>query len=100
MSDRTVRDWLKQEVFPEVKSHRKWQSSFDDFAPYVLKRWQDGERNGLALWRESKAQGYTGTDRSVYRHLATLKQAEVKAPATPARIQKYTVNTAIWLDVA
>ncbi len=60
---------------------------------------RDGERNGLALWREIKAQGYPGTDRSVYRHLATLKQAEVRASLNPERLQKYTVNTAIWLFV-
>jgi transposase len=99
MSDRTVRDWLKQGAFPEAQKRRKRQSSFDPFAAYVLKRWQDGERNGLALWREIKAQGYTGTERSVYRHLETLKQAKVRASVNPARIQKYSVNTAIWLFV-
>ena len=45
MSDRTVRDWLKQGAFPEAQKRRKRQSSFDPFAAYVLKRWQDGERN-------------------------------------------------------
>jgi transposase len=67
LSDRTVRDWLKRGTFPEAQKRRKRQSSFDAFAPSVLKRWQAGERNGLVLWRELKAQGYTGTDRSVYR---------------------------------
>jgi transposase len=65
LSDRTVHRWLAAKAFPEAKKRRKRQSSFDAFAPYVLKRWQDGERNGLALWREIKAQGYTGTERSV-----------------------------------
>jgi len=99
LSDRTVHRWLAAKAFPEAKKRRKRQSSFDAFAPYVLKRWQDGERNGLALWREIKAQGYTGTERSVYRHLETLKQAEVRAALNPARVQKYSVNTAIWLFV-
>jgi transposase len=97
MSDRTVRDWLKRSTFPEAQKRRKRQSAFDTFAPYVLKRWQTGEHNGLVLWREIKAQGYTGTDRSVYRYLKTLKQAEVRASANPERLRKYTVNTAIWL---
>lgn len=47
--------------FSEARKHRKRQSSFDLFAAYVLKRWQDGERNGLVPWREITAQGYTGT---------------------------------------
>ena len=99
LGDRTVRDWLKQGAFPEAKKRRKKRSSFDAFAPFVLKRWQTGERNGLTLWREIKAQGYTGTERSVYRYLETLKQAEVKASVNPARIQKYSANTAVWLFV-
>lgn len=73
--------------------------SFDRFAAYILKRWQDGEHNGLVLWREIKDQGYTGTDRSVYRYLKTLKQAEVRTSGDPARIQKYSVQAAIWLFV-
>ncbi len=99
MSDRTVRDWLKQGAFPEAQKRRKKQSSFDPFAAYVLKRWQDGEHNGLVLWQEIKNQGYTGTDRSVYRYLKTLKQAEVRASLNPERLQKYSVNAAIWLFV-
>ncbi len=99
MSDRTVRDWLKQGAFPEAQKRRKKQSSFDPFAAYVLKRWQDGEHNGLVLWQEIKNQGYAGTDRSVYRYLKTLKQAEVRASVNPERLQKYAVNAAIWLFV-
>ncbi len=99
MSDRTLRDWLKRGAFPEAKRRRKRQSSFDAFAPYVLKRWQSGERNGLAIFREIKAQGYPGTERSVYRYLKTLKQTEVRASVNPARIRKYSANTAGWLFV-
>jgi transposase len=99
MSDRTLRDWLKRGAFPEAKRRRKRQSSFDAFAPYVLKRWQSGEHNGLAIFREIKAQGYPGTERSVYRYLKTLKQTEVRTSVNPARIRKYSANTAVWLFV-
>lgn len=99
MGERTVRDWLKRGTFPEARKRRKRQSSFDPFAAYVLQRWQGGERNGLTLWREIKEQGYSGTERSVYRHLETLKQAEVKACASPHRLHKFSANTAVWLFV-
>jgi transposase len=99
MGERTVRDWLKRGTFPEAKKRRKRQSSFDAFAPYVLKRWQDGERNGMTLWREIKDQGYRGTERSLYRYLETLKQAEVKASVRPHRLHKFSANTAVWLFV-
>ena len=97
MSDRTVRDWLKRGAFPEARRRRKRQSPFDAFAPYVLKRWQSGERHGLILFREIKQQGYPGTERSVYRYLKTLKQAEVRASVNPERLRKYSANTAVWL---
>jgi transposase len=99
MSERTVREWLKGGSFPEAKKRRKRQSSFDAFAPYVLGRWQDGERNGLTLWHEIKQQGYHGTERSVYRYLKTLKQVEVKASLKPHRLHKFSANTAVWLFV-
>lgn len=99
LSDRTVQKWLVAGTFPEARKRRKKASSFDTFAPYVLKRWKEGEHKGIALYREIKAQGYTGSDRSVYRYLATLKQAEIQAPVSVERIKKYTPNTAVWLFV-
>jgi transposase len=99
LGKRTVQRWLAAGTFPEVKKRRKRLSSFDAFAPFVLKRWHDGERNGLAIFREIQIQGYTGTDRSVYRYLETLKHAEVKDSVNPARIQKRSASTAIWLFV-
>jgi transposase len=58
-----------------------------------------GEKNGQTLWQEIQKQGYTGSARSVYAHLATLKQAEVRASANPQRVLKYTPNAAVWLFV-
>ena len=99
LSDRTVQKWLAAGTFPEARQRRKKASSFDAFAPYVLKRWKEGEHKGIALYREIKAQGYAGSDRSVYRYLSTLKQTEIQALRAPERIKKYTPNTAVWLFV-
>ena len=49
--------------------------------------------------RRIKKQGYTGTERTVYRHLETLKQAEVNAPVNLERIQKFSATVAVWLFV-
>jgi transposase len=97
MSQRNVQRWLAAGTFPEAKKRRKKASSFDEFAPYVLKRWQEGERSGMALWREIVAQGYTGSEKTVYRHLETLKQVNVQAPPNLNRLHKLTANTAVWL---
>jgi transposase len=99
LSERTVQRWLASGTFPEAKKRRKKRSDFDLFAPYVLKRWQEGEHNGLILWREIVAQGYTGSDRTVYRHIQTLKQAHVQACLNPDRLHTFTASTAVWLFV-
>ncbi len=97
MSERTVRTWLAAGTFPEARKRRKKPSSFDPFAPYVLKRWQEGEQNGLVLWREIQKQGYTGSERTVYRHIETLKQASVRASLNLNRLHTFTASTAVWL---
>ncbi len=99
MSERTVQTWLAAGTFPEAKKRRKKPSSFDPFAPSVLKRWQQGERKGLVLWREIQKQGYTGSERTVYRHIETLKQASVQTSFNPNRLHTFTANTAVWLFV-
>ncbi len=99
LSSRTVQKWLAAGTFPEARERRKKSSSFDAFAPFVLKRWKEGEHKGIVLYREIKAQGYTSSDRSVYRYLATLKQTEIQTPVNVERIKNYTPNTAVWLFV-
>ena len=42
MSVRTIGRWLKEESFPEAQRRRKRRSSFDPYAPYVSKRWEEG----------------------------------------------------------
>jgi len=98
LSDRTVQRWLTAGTFPEAKKRRKRQSCFDSFAPYILKRWREGERTGISLCREIKEQGYTGSERTVYRYLEVLKQAEVQSTSLH-RLQKFSANTAVWLFV-
>lgn len=99
MSERTVQKWRAAGTFPETRKRRKKPSSFDPFAAYVLNRWQQGERNGLTLWREIQKQGYTGSERTVYRHIETLKQASVRASFNPNRLHTFTASTAVWLFV-
>src|SRR5256886_1219900 len=47
LSDRTIQKWLVAGTFPEARKRRKKLSSFDAFAPYVLKRWNEGEHKGI-----------------------------------------------------
>src|SRR5215469_13106478 len=52
----------------------------------------------MTLRRELMEQGYIGSERTVYRYLEVLKQAEVKA-AHLHRLQTHSANTAVWLFV-
>ncbi len=56
VSTRTIQRWLKAGAFPETK-RRKRPSPFDPHAVYVLKRWEEGCRNGLLFYQEIKALG-------------------------------------------
>lgn len=97
VSERTVRHWRKRGVAPDVRPRRKRQSEFDPYAPYVLKRWQQGERNGTRLWQEIAAQGYPGSQRMVYRFLQTLKTQEIEACAAGRHLPHYSSRAAISL---
>ena len=97
MKARTVREWLHNSVAPDTRPRRKYRSEFDAYAPYVLKRWQEGERSGRQLWREVRFQGYSGSERMVYRFLETLKTTEIVPSAGTARLPQYTSTAAVWL---
>ena len=97
MKARTVREWLHNGVAPNTRPRRKYRSAFDLYAPYVLKRWQEGEHSGRQLWREVRFQGYSGSERMVYRFLETLKTTEIVTSAGSHRLPQYTSNAAVWL---
>jgi len=94
---RTVREWLHKGVAPDTRPRRKYRSEFDPYAPYVLKRWQEGEHSGRQLWREVRFQGYRGSERMVYRFLETLKTKEIVTSVGTPRLPQYTSTTAVWL---
>jgi len=97
MKARTVREWLHKGVAPDSRPRRKYRSEFDPYAPYVLKRWREGEHSGRQLWRVVRFQGYSGSERMVYRFLETLKTNEIVTSAGTPRLPHYTSTAAVWL---
>ncbi len=97
MTERTVRHWLQRGTAPDVRPRRKYHSDFDAYAPYVLKRWQQGCQRGMDLWREIAAQGYPGSYRMVYRFLETLKTTQQVTTTGTQRLPQYPSKAAIWL---
>jgi transposase len=95
--ERTVRHWRKLGVAPDVRPRRKRQSDFDPYAPYVLKRWEEGERNGTHRWHEMAAQGYPGSQRMVYRFLKPLKTHEIEASTGDHCLPHYSSTALVSL---
>jgi len=100
MKDRTIRHWRELGIPAEARRRRKRSSRFDPHAAYVLKRWQEGERNGLRICEEIQAQGYKGSSRTIYRFLAALKSSRPEPGDVPEwPLQDFTAHKAVWLFV-
>ena len=69
------------------------------FTRYLSARWHDGERNGVGLYREIAAQGYTGSRMTVERFLLGLRALEQQGhlPAVLAATVEMTPHRAIGL---
>jgi transposase len=69
VSTRTIERWLAKPHGPYANSRKPRRSPLNWITLYLHKRWEAGERNGMRLWKELRAQGYTGSRQSVYRRL-------------------------------
>ncbi len=92
VSERTIRRWFMAEGFPETR-RRKKRSRFDAYAPYVLKRWQEGCRDAGQILQELRALGYQDSLRMVYYFLAPLRKGFYTAEQT----SKLSSKRAVWL---
>jgi len=101
LTARTLENWQKK-GFPEAGRRRKRPSTFDPYARYVLSRWEQGCTNGLQIYREIKEQGYTGTEKTVYRFLVPLRrnqQVIQKAVVPHVPLRDFSAKDAVWLFV-
>lgn len=61
---------------PEFGQHRRRQSVLDPYIPYILRRWEEGCRNGRKLFREVQEQGYSYSESNVGRLVAELRRSD------------------------
>ena len=74
----TIKKYLKYETYP-LKAVTTTKTSLAlPYDAYLRERWNEGQTNHKALWREIKEQGFTGSSQSVYR----LVSKYPKAPGT------------------
>lgn len=114
ISGRTVQRWLAHGSFPEARQRRRRPSLIDPYERYVRKWWQEGNRNGLQLYRELRAQGYRGSFKAVYRYLERLRtpqrhslgpspskrQRRKEVLASPTPLENFSAQHATWLFVS
>jgi transposase len=114
ISGRTVQRWLAHGSFPEARRRRRRPSLIDPYERYVLQWWQEGNRNGLQLYRELTAQGYRGSSKAMYRYLERLRtpqrpslgssspskrQRRKRVLASPAPLENFSAQRATRLFV-
>jgi transposase len=106
-----VRKNLANEEPPEYK-RRKQRTILTPYWGYLEQRWAAGQRNGMVLWKEIKAMGFTGTYQSMARELVPLrkkmpkekrrfsmqKQLNRKATATE-QVRPFSTRQTAWLFV-
>jgi len=112
ISGRTVQRWLAHGSFPEAKRRRRRPSLIDPYERYVREWWQQGNRNGLQLYRELRARGYKGSSKARYNYLARLRplraspesvplkpQGHKKVETSPVQLETFSARRARWLLV-
>jgi transposase len=66
----TVRKYAQAEAFPERAAPRPGHSIIDPHLAYLHARLAEGCEDAAALWREIRAQGFTGTAKQIRRWLS------------------------------
>ncbi len=81
---RVVRQYLAAPSFPERAPNRPRRTLLAPYEPYLRMRWEAGCQNAAALWRELRAQGFTGTE-SFVRQQVRRWRFTLGQPGKPAR---------------
>lgn len=82
MSREKVRRFLRCDVVP-MYHRRKTPSILDPYWAFIQKRWEEGCRNGVALYHEIQEKGYSGCYGNLSRRLPTLRQRMPRKPKQP-----------------
>jgi transposase len=70
---------------PEFGQHLRRGSVLDPWVPYILRRWEEGCRNGHKLFREIRDQGYSYSESNVGRLVAELRRSDGLTPGSGLR---------------
>jgi len=107
---RVVRQYLATPAFPERAPNRLRRTLLTPYESYLRMRWEAGCQNAAALWRELRAQDFTGTEGFVRQQLRPWrvtpgqpgKPARASStgrgiPSVPPPIRVLSPRQAVWL---
>ena len=86
MGRATVRRYVTADVFPERAPHRRQPSHLLPYVAYLERRWAEGCHDGVRLWKDIQAQGYSGSRRMVAQGVCQRRQEP--APTTPHKYRR------------
>jgi transposase len=93
ISARTVYRYKDLEEPPPRRVYKRRASVLDPYVPYLVRRWNEGRRNGKRLYRQIREQGYANSEETCTRFTAQLRRAEAKGktPSSVPRARKSSV---------
>src|SRR5712692_3177985 len=103
MAERTVRHWQERGDIPYSGPRKPRSSPLDPYKTYLLECWHQGCRSGAQLERELRAKGYKGSQKAIYRCLASLElfvsspSGRSCASSQPNPLLALSASQATWL---
>jgi transposase len=99
----TVLKYLRAACFPEM-APRPRPRQIDPYVPYLQERWNAGEHNARALWREIRQQGYSAGEEQVRRVVNAWRidphshrnQPTIAAGPAKAEVICYSAHKTRW----
>ena len=79
---------------PEFGQHFRRGSVLDPWVPYILRRWDEGCRNGRKLFREIREKGYSHSEANVGRLVAKLRRSDGLTPDLERRNNAFNASGA------
>ncbi len=84
LSHHTVKRYLQATAFPERAPRTTPHADLlDPYKPDLRRRWSEGCRNGLQLFREIQEQGYASSRANVARFVTHLRRDDPAPPSSP-----------------
>ena len=93
VSARTVYRYKDLTEPPPRRAYKRKKSVLDPYVPYLVRRWNEGCRNGKRLYREIRERGYRNSEEICARFTAQLRRAEArgKPPSSVPRARRGSV---------